>query len=127
MSIGNRSYSDSGYSASHSICLGRITPTPSTAAAEVVARHRFFTTVKVLEVRANVMVKGKGNTSGYDVFKGTSSIGQVLFGTASAGSVVDASLTDTDFEVTDDISLKNIIATDTGSAFMSIQYQERFA
>jgi hypothetical protein len=126
MSIQNRPYSDPTFNASHSLGLGRITPTASGAAAEVVGQHRFFTAVKVLEVRAIVKVAGKGNTSGFDILKGTSSIGQCLFGTQAAASVVDASLTDTDFETTDDFYLKNIVATDTGSCFLSINYQERF-
>lgn len=127
MSIGNRPYSDPTFGASHSLGLGQITPSVNGAADEVVARHRFFTAVKVLELRANIMVAGKASTSAFSVYKGTSSIGKITIGQSTAGSVVDASLTDTDFETTDDLILKNVVETDTGSAFVSAQYQERFA
>ena len=126
MAIGNTPYSSDRYAASHELALGRLTPTASTAADEVIGRHRFFTGVKVLEARGHVMVKGKGTTSKFDIYKGTTSIGALAIGTASAGSVVDASLTDTDFLATDDLVVKNAIETDTGSAFVTIQYQEAF-
>ena len=123
----DQSYSNPRWAATHELALGRITPTVSGAAAEVVAQHAFFVNVKVLEVRASMMVAGKGDTSGFDVFKDTASIGQVLFGTGAAASTVDASLTDTEFDADAVLSLKNIVATDTGSAFIDIVYQERYA
>jgi len=123
----DQSYSNPRWAASHELALGRITPTVSGDAAEVVARHAFFTNVKVLELRAQMMVAGKGDTSGFDVYKGTASIGQILFGTNTAGSTIDASLTDTDFDADAVLSLQNIVATDTGSAFVTAVYQERYA
>jgi hypothetical protein len=119
-------YNDPCYGNKGKMCLGRITPTASGAANEIIARFRSFTKVKLQEIRACIMVAGKADTSAFTVFKGTSSIGQVTLGTNAAGSVVDASLTDTDFEATDDLILKNALATDTGSAFMYVQYQEQF-
>ena len=110
----------------HAVGLGRVTPTVSGAAAEVVARFRAFTAIKVMEARACVMVPGKADTSGFDVFSGTTSIGKILLGTNTAGSVIDASLTDTAFAKTTDLSLKNIVATDTCSAFVYINYEETF-
>lgn len=123
----DESYSNPRFAGSHELALGKITPTVNGAAGEVIARHKFFTNVKVLELRAQMMVAGKGATSGFDVFKGTASIGQILFGTQTAGSSVDASLTDTDFATTEILSLQNIVATDTGSAFVTAIYQERYA
>jgi hypothetical protein len=127
MGIENRGYADPTFGASRELGLGRITPTVSGAADEVVAQHRFFTAVKVLEARACVKVIGKADTSGYNVYKGTASIGKILLGTTAAASVIDATLTDTDFAATDDLYLKNIVATDTCSAFIALEYQERFA
>lgn len=127
MGNNDESYSNPRWAGAHALGLGRITPTVSGDAAEVVARHAFFTNVKVLELRASMMVAGKADTSGFDVYKGTSSIGQILFGTATAGATVDASLTDTDFDADDVLSLQNIVATDTGSACVQAVYQERYA
>jgi hypothetical protein len=127
MSIQDRSYADPTFGASHELGLGRLTPTVSGAADEVIARHRFFTAAKLHEVRATVMVAGKGTSSKFNVYKGTSSIGAVALSTSTAGSVVDASLTATDFDATDDLVIKNAVATETASAFVTLQYQERFA
>jgi len=127
MGNNDESYSNPRWAAAHEVALGRITPTVSGAAAEVVAQHAFFVNVKVLELRASMMVAGKGDTSGFDVFNGTDSIGQILFGTAAAAATVDASLTDTEFDADAVLSLQNIIATDTGSAFITAVYQERYA
>lgn len=127
MGNNDESYSNARFAVSHELNLGHIVPTVSGAAAEVVARHAFFTNVKVLEMRAVMQVAGKGDTSGFDVYSGTSSIGQILFGTATAGSTKDASLTDTEFDADDVLSLQNIVATDTGSGFVTAIYQERYA
>lgn len=125
--MGGELYSDPRYDAAGKLSLGRITPTVNGAAAEVIARFRSFTKIKLQEIRACVMVPGKADTSAFGVYKGTASIGAITLGTNTAGSVIDASLTDTDFEATDDLSLKNVVATDTGSAFVFLQYQEQFS
>ncbi len=125
--MGGELYSDPRYDVAGKLSLGRLTPTVNGAADEVIARFRAFTKIKVQEIRACVMVAGKASTSAFGVYKGTSSIGSVVIGTSAAGSVVDASLTDTDFETTDDLVLKNAVATDTGSAFVFVQYQEMFS
>lgn len=124
--MGGERYTDPRYCAENALCLGRLTPTVNGAADEEVARFRFFTKVKVKEVRATVKVAGKAGTSAFNVLKGTSSIGAVTLGTSAAGSVIDASLADTDFDETDDLVLQNAVATDTCSAMIGVQYQERF-
>ena len=122
----DQSYSNARFCVDHVLGLGRVTPTVNGAANEEIARFKGFTAMKVTEARATVLVAGKADTSGYKILKGTSSIGQITLGTNAAGSIVDASLTDTDFATTESLVLQNIVATDTCSAQVFIQYQENF-
>ncbi len=119
-------YASDRYAAVHKFNAGRLVPTASGAAAEELARFRDFTATKILEARAHIRVAGKADTSGYTILNGTTSIGAIVVGTASATEVVDASLTDTDFDTDDDLVIQNIVATDTQSADITIHYQERF-
>src|SRR5512133_720831 len=127
MAIGNDSYSSARYSASRELACGNLAATTNNSADEAVFRHRFFTAVKVLEARANVMVAGKGATSKFNIYKGTSSIGAIAVSTNTAGVVVNASLTDTDCAATDDLTIKAAIATDTAAACIALQFQEAFS
>jgi hypothetical protein len=127
MAIENAPYSSERYAASRELALGKLGASTNNSANEVIGRHRFFTTVKILEARACIQTAAKGSTSQIDVYKGTTSIGAIAVADGTAGAVVDASLTDTDFEATDDLIFKCKIATDTGKAFLAVQYQERFA
>jgi len=97
------------------------------AANDELGRFRAFTRCKVLEARAIIgRTVGKADTSAIDIYKGTASIGSITVGTNAEGTVVDASLTDTEFESTDDLVLKNITATDTFAANVFIQFQQLF-
>jgi len=124
--MGGEKYTDPRFDVDQALCLGRLTPTVSGDAEEEIARFRFFTKVKVKEIRATIKVAGKAATSAFTVLKGTSSIGAVVLGTNAAGSVVDASLVDADFDATDDLVLQNLVATDTASAMIGVHYQQRF-
>lgn len=123
-------YADPKYGLEQTLGLGILIPTVSGAAAEEIARWRFFTDVKVKEARAVMKVAGKGATSGFDIHTlvgtTTTSIGQILVGTTAAGGVVDATLTDTDLESDDSLILTNIVATDTQASVVGLQFQERF-
>lgn len=127
MAIGNTPYSSERWNVSHTLPLGKLAASGSNPAAEVIGRHRFFTAVKVLEARAIVTTAGKAATSVLTICKGTASIGAITIGTNTAGTVVDATLTDTDFATTEDLNVQMALATDTGAAFVSFQYQETYA
>src|SRR5512133_429976 len=126
MAIGNTPYSSDRYAMSHEMNCGRLKASASNEADEVVFRHRFFTAVKVLEVKGTVHAVGSSDDTAFVIYKGTSSIGSVAVGTSTAGTVVSASLTDTDFAATDDLSIKQAVATETGAANIYLEYQEMF-
>jgi len=119
-------YDDAKFGISQS-AEGVFTPVENNDAAAIYWRHQFFVNAKVKEVRAIVKTAGKGNTSAITVYKGTTSIGSIAIGTATAGTKVDASLTDTDFDKdTDILNLGQAVATDTGAAFIAVEYQEAY-
>ena len=126
MAIGNTPYSSGRYAASHELNLGKLVASSSNDANEVIGRHRFYTAVKVLEARGVVQTVGSADENAFTIYKGTTSIGSIALGTASAGSVVNASLADTDFLATDDLVIKQANASETGAAFLEIQYQEAY-
>ena len=97
-------------------------------AADELKRFRLFTRAKVLECRAVVgRIVGKADTSAITVLKGTASIGAIVIGTSTEGSIVDASLTDTIFASTEDIVFTNVVATDTFNALIITRYQDLFS
>jgi hypothetical protein len=97
-----------------------------TAASEV-ARIRFSTQTLVKEVSASVLTAGTATTAGFTVLKNTSSIGAVITGTQTAGSVVIATLADTTFASTDALVLKNITSDLNMDARVWADYQELFS
>ena len=107
-------------------CAPPLKPTENGAANEVVGRYHAFTARKILEVRAVAHVAGKADTSGINIYKGTTSIGSITLGTNAADTKIDASLTDTDLAKDETLILKNIVATDTWEAFVDVMSQENF-
>jgi len=132
-------YADAKYGVDHLLYWGEFAAAGSCVALEEIARFNLLTDIKLKEVRAEQTVQAAGATSGFNIMRdagsagtATTSLGQVLFGTATiyakgvVAQITLAGLTDVDLDAGDDIYLENIIATDTGKARIIIEYQERF-
>jgi hypothetical protein len=119
------SYSDGRFYTRQSVVFADIDSNAS--AATVQAGWKNHTAVKVLEVTAFVKGLGTATDSGWDIFKGTASIGNLTITTNTVGSFVDASLTDTSFDAADTLVLKNVISDTTAVADITVDYQETFA
>jgi len=127
-----QNYADAKYGVDQIARMGPdlLVPTVNGAALEELARFKFFTDVKVKGIRARTAVAGKADASGYQVGvlhagTATASIGNIVVGTASAGSWVDGTLSH-DLVAADELYIQNITATDTQSGEITVQYQERF-
>jgi hypothetical protein len=122
------SYADDHYMGNRTIAL-RITPSePATNdASKVVARLQFFTKIKVLEARAIVLGTGYDEaTASLLIYHDDTSIGAIVLTTETVGTMVDASLADTEIASTSSIEIQQTHATATGCCDLMIQYQEMF-
>jgi hypothetical protein len=98
------------------------------AATGVCAIVRFFTQSLVYEVAIGIGVAGTAAaTSKFDIYKNTSSIGAVVFGTETADQVVIATLADTTFAANDRLVLKNSDSDATFKGNLSVDYSELFS
>lgn len=96
-------------------------------AAEICAAFRLFTDAIVREVRVHVVTAAtSADTHALDIYKGTSSIDTVVIGKLAAGSIIDASLTDTTFSSTDSLYLKATDSDETFKGVVQIDYNEIF-
>ncbi len=118
-------YDDGRFGTRQSVVL-HVDPRANNDANEVVASHKFFTSVKVLECSARVLTKGVGTTSALNILKGTSSIGAIAVSTFT-NTRMDASLTDTAFDATDTLNITSVAGTDTGVWQVTVDYMEAFS
>jgi hypothetical protein len=103
-------------------------PAPTTNDAdEVVARINFFTKTKILEARAIVVGTAYDEaTATLEIYLDDGSIGNIILTTETVGTVIDASLADTDVASTSSIEIQQTHATATGICDLMLQYQEMF-
>ena len=67
---------------------------PATAASTTVQKFVAFTNIRVKRIDAIVDIAGTADAAGYDVLRGTSSLGSIGVGTGAAASLGTAMVTD---------------------------------
>lgn len=96
---------------------------PATAASTPVAKFVAFTSMKIKSINAAVNIAGTATAAGYDIFNGTSSIGEFLAGTSAAGSVLTAISTDISLSSGGFLDVKTKAASATLAASLMIEYE----
>ena len=92
-------------------------------AAEVVARINFFTKTKILEARAIVVGTAYDEaTATLEIYKDAGSIGNIILTTETVGTVVDASLADTEFDSTNSLEIQLTHAASTDSLLQGLRH-----
>ncbi len=76
--------------AQYQISQGAVVGLPGVAAAVVAGKFIAFAATRVKSINCNVNIAGTHAAAGYDVYNGTSSIGEFVCGTTAAGSAPTA-------------------------------------
>lgn len=82
MSKKSKAYDNAVYQSRYSNAINL----PAVAASTTVAKFIAFAAMKIKSIRANINVAGTATAAGYDIFNGTSSIGELLCGTSAAAA-----------------------------------------
>ena len=100
---------------------------PVLAADATIAKFRFYTASKLVGCNIQSSVIGANGTSGVNLKTGTTSIGAAIVGTNAIMTVVDGTVTETNFSAGSDLSITSILATETGEFLVTLYYQERYS
>jgi hypothetical protein len=119
------SYSDGRFYTKQTAYLGELGLNASVTSVTV--GMKAWSARKLTEVRGYITAAGTADASGWNIYNGTSSIGALVIGTATAGQFVDASLTDTTIAADGAIYLKNVNSDTQGTAMVTLEFQETFA
>jgi hypothetical protein len=102
-------------------------PAPPSADMLVLARLQFFTKVKILEARACIVGTAYDEaTATLEIYVDDGSIGNIILTTETVGTILDASLADTEIASTSSLEIQQTHETATGLCDLMIQYQEMF-
>lgn len=93
-------------------------------AAHTAAIVKFFSGVVVTEARIGNIVASTTANAGFNIYKGTTSIGAVTVGTTTEGAFNDATLTDTTLASTDTLTIKNVASDATFKGTLLLDYHE---
>lgn len=118
------SYDDPKYGAKHTVYLGELGL--NATANSVKAALKAFSKMKLQEARGYVTAAGTADASGWNILKGTASIGKLTIGTNTAGQFIDASLTDAEIANDGDFYLQNANSDTQGTAMVALEFQEQF-
>jgi hypothetical protein len=98
---------------------------PATTASTTVVKFPVFAASRIKSVRGACVVAGTNATAGYDIFNGTTSVGQYVVGTNTAG-VIPAAVqiaAATAGTCTDYIEIKTAANSATASYDLVIEYE----
>jgi len=96
---------------------------PATAASTAVQKFVAFTDMKIKSIQAAVNIAGTATAAGYDIYNGTSSVGEFLAGTSAAGSVLTAIASDITLASGGFLDVKTKAASATLAASALIEYE----
>lgn len=85
-------------------------------------KFRSFQAMRLKKVHATVVVAGTATTHGYNVFKGTTSVGAIALSTSTAGVSASSGALNVDFPTMEQLSVKSL-ADATGSAQIVYEYE----
>lgn len=89
------------------------------------AKFRHFQAMRLKKVHAAVVTAGTATTHGYDVYHGTTSIGQILLGTSTAGAVGHSALLNRAVGSMEQVSVKSLADAD-GVAQIVYEFDVRY-
>lgn len=75
-------------------------------ASTMFARSMFFQTARLKKVHALTITAGTNDAAGVDILVGTTSVGEIVFGTATAGSLAHSSALDATIPANGYVELK---------------------
>jgi len=96
---------------------------PAIAASTTVGKFVAFAAMKIKSVRGNVDVAGTNAAAGYDIYNGTTSIGELVAGTNTAGSTLAAILPDATLAENGFIEIKTKANSATLAASLAFEYE----
>lgn len=86
------------------------------------AKYRHFQQIKLKAVHAAVITAGTATTHGYDVYRGTTSVGTIALGTSTAGATADSATLNLTVTTMQQISVKSL-ADATGVAHIVYEFE----
>ena len=111
-------YSEANYTVRREHC----TPPTTAGATTEGAKFRQFQKFKLKAVHAYVVTAGTATTHGYDVYRGTTSVGTIALSTSTAGSSASSATLNLDVASMQQISVKSL-ADATGVAQIVYEYE----
>ncbi len=85
-------------------------------------KFRHFQAMRLVKVHAAVIVAGTNAGHGYDVYRGTTSIGTIALGTAVAGTADHSALLNETVGTMEQISVKSLVDA-TGTAHIVYEFE----
>lgn len=128
MSKGGRSYSDPSYGSKKILNFTQVTCGTRATAANV-ATISVMHPITITDWNITATVAGSGATSQWTLKKGTTALGTLTFATnATAGAVVEGSVTETSLTAGDVLVLGSVLSTADPSqtCLASVEYRETF-
>jgi len=114
-----KAYDNPVYQGRYSTAVGA----PATAASTPVSKFVAFAALKVKSIRGNINVAGTNAAAGYDILNGTTSIGELVAGTNTAGSVLAAITPDAVLAENGFLEIKTKANSATLAASLMIEYE----
>jgi hypothetical protein len=92
-------------------------------ASTMMARILFFQKTRVKKVHALVITAGTNDAAGVDLLNGTASVGAIVFGTATAGTLANSGTLDADIAANSYLEIKGKATSATMVDSYSIECQ----
>ena len=96
---------------------------PAVAASTSAAKFVAYTSMKIKSIQGAVNIAGTATAAGYDIFNGTSSVGEFVAGTSAAGSVLTAIASDISLTSGGFLDVKTKAASATLAASFNLEYE----
>lgn len=96
---------------------------PAVAASTSAAKFIAFTSMKIKSIQGAVNIAGTATAAGYDIYNGTSSVGEFVTGTSAAGSVLTAITSDISLTSGGFVDVKTKAASATVAASFALEYE----